>query len=1040
MSKQRGIIAWFAHNPVAANLIMWLLIIGGTFSAFTLNKEVFPTIETNFVQVTVAYPGAAPQEIEEGINIKIEEAIKDIRGIKQLSSVAADSMGTITVEVASGYQPKDILDEIKLEVDAISTFPDSIEKPNIFQIKPKNLVMFVSIYGDLTDHEMKELAKQTRDEFTALPAVSSADLIGALDYEIAIEIRERQLREYGLTFDDVAQAVQRSSFDLPGGSIRADDGNILLRTKAQAYRESDFTDIVVAANEDGSRILLSQVADVRDGFIDWDNYVRFNGYPAAIIQVNSVDSQDAVEISTQVNAWLDEHKKTLPSGVFMDSWLDLTHYLDGRLDMMISNIVFGAILVFAILALFLNVKLAFWVMMGLPVCFLGAFFLMPHPPFGVTLNMVSLFAFILVLGIVVDDAIVTGESAAQEIEKNGHSVDSVVTGVRKVATPATFGVLTTMVAFIPMLLISGPMKSLSEAVAWVVILCLIFSLIESKLILPAHLAHMKLKPNKKPNRFVKAKQRFNAQVNRFVIDQYKPFLQRCIQYRYSVLAVFFGVLMLSVALVMSGKVRWVFFPDMPSDYIHVTLEMEPAFSEARTIETAQVIEQSLHQMDEKVTIEYGSSVVDHYFVVKSSLTNIEFFVELSKAEDREIDGVQIADKWRAELPTLVGINKLSFDAGGGAQTNTVTFELASDNLDSLTAASKELKEKLALYNGLYDISDNFSSGSSEIRLQIKPEAEALGLTLLDLASQVRHGFFGYEAQRLLRDKEEVKVMVRYPREDRRSIGHLENMLIRTPSGERVPFSTVAEVELDDSYSSINRKDNRRALTVVANVNTSIAEPTKVIDDVLANFVPELSSKYEGLSVKLGGSSLDEQESMVALVQGALFVLLAVYTLLAIPLKSYAQPLIIMSVIPFGMIGALFGHLFLGLSMSMLSMTGIIALGGVVVNDSLVLVDYVNRARSEGKSIAQAAIDSGCFRFRAVILTSLTTFFGLVPMMLETSLQAQVMIPMAVSLAFGILFSTFVTLLLVPILYLVLNDIKNGSRRFYQWWWQPNQAE
>ncbi|MGF1694925.1 efflux RND transporter permease subunit [Vibrio lamellibrachiae] len=1036
MSQQRGIIAWFAHNPVAANLIMWLLIIGGLFSVFTLNKEVFPTIETNFVQVTVAYPGAAPQEIEEGINIKIEEAIKDIRGIKQLSSVAADSVGTVTVEVDSGYKPKDILDEIKLEVDSISTFPDSIENPNIFQIKPKNLVMFVSIYGDLTDHEMKELAKQTRDEFTSLPAVSSADLIGALDYEIAIEVREQKLREFGLTFNEVAQAVQRSSFDLPGGSIRADDGNILLRTKAQAYRESDFTNIVVAANADGSRILLSQVADVRDGFIDWDNYVRFNGYPAAIIQVNSVDSQDAVEISTQVNAWLDEHKKALPDGVFMDSWLDLTHYLDGRLDMMISNIVFGAILVFAILALFLNVKLAFWVMMGLPVCFLGAFFLMPHPPFGVTLNMVSLFAFILVLGIVVDDAIVTGESAAQEIEKNGHSVDSVVTGVRKVATPATFGVLTTMVAFIPMLMISGPMKSLSEAVAWVVILCLVFSLIESKLILPAHLAHMKLNPNKKPNRFVKAKQAFNGEVNRFVVERYKPFLELCIQYRYRVLAVFFGVLMLSVALVMSGKVRWVFFPDMPSDYIHVTLEMEPAFSEARTIETAQLIEKSLHQMDEKVTEEFGHSVVDHYLVVKASLTNIEFFVELSKAEDRQIDGVQIADKWRAELPTLVGVNKLSFDAGGGAQTNTVTFELASDDLDALTSASEELKEKLALYNGLYDVSDNFSSGSSEIRLQIKPEAEALGLSLLDLASQVRHGFFGYEAQRLLRDKEEVKVMVRYPREERRSIGHLENMLIRTPSGESVPFSTVAEVELDDSYSSINRKDNRRALTIVANVNTNVAEPKKVVDDVLSNFVPELTEKYDGLSVKLGGASLDEQESMVALAQGALFVLLAVYTLLAIPLKSYTQPMIIMSVIPFGMIGALFGHLFLGLSMSMLSMTGIIALGGVVVNDSLVLVDYVNRARSEGRSIAQAAIDSGCFRFRAVILTSLTTFFGLVPMMLETSLQAQVMVPMAVSLAFGILFSTFVTLLLVPILYLVLNDIKSGSRKFYQWWWQP----
>ncbi|WP_260115572.1 efflux RND transporter permease subunit [Vibrio sp. SS-MA-C1-2] len=488
----RGIIGWFANNSVAANLLMWLLILGGIFSAFTINKEVFPSFELNFVRVSVAYPGAAPEEIEEGINIKIEEAIKEIQGIEEITSIASDGSGTVTVEVSDNYDPKDILDEIKLEVDAISTFPDSIESPSIIQVKPENMVLFVSVYGDLNPFQMKELTKKARDEITQLPGVSNAEIIGALDYEISIEVTEDKLREYQLTFTQVAQAVQRSSLDLPGGSIRANDGNIMLRTKAQAYNQQDFANIVVASRPDGGRVLLSQVATINDGFVDWKSYVRFNRQPAAMIQVSSVDDQNALDISTQVNQWVDSYRAALPIGAKMDVWMDLTFYLEGRMTMMQENMLYGSILVFLILGLFLNLKLAFWVMMGLPICFLGATMLMPYQPFSLSINLLSLFAFILVLGIVVDDAIVTGESVSYEIEQHGHTIENVVRGVHNIATPATFGVLTTIVAFIPMLLVSGSLGTISASIGWVVILCLIFSLVESKLILPAHLAHMKL--------------------------------------------------------------------------------------------------------------------------------------------------------------------------------------------------------------------------------------------------------------------------------------------------------------------------------------------------------------------------------------------------------------------------------------------------------------------------------------------------------------------------------------------------------------------
>lgn len=1040
METQKGVIAWFARNHVAANLLMIVLIIGGLISALTINKEIFPSFSLNLINISVAYPGAAPQEIEEGINIKIEESIQDINGIKKVTSVASEGVGSVSIEVDDGYDVQQVLDEAKLRLDAISTFPVNIEKPNIYQIKPENNVIWVSVYGDLSLHDMKELAKTVRDEITSLPAVTRAKVTGVREYEISIELSEDKLREYGLTFSQVAMAVQNSSIDLPGGAIRAKDGDILLRTKGQAYTGDDFAQIVVATRADGGRIMLPQVANIKDAFEERLEYTRFNGKPAAIIEITSIDDQNALDISAQVKSYIADKKLTLASNVQLDTWGDLTHYLQGRLNMMLSNMFYGALLVFLILALFLDLKLAFWVMMGLPVCFLGTMLIMPLDPFNMSINMLTLFAFILVLGIVVDDAIVIGESAYTEVEENGHSLDNVVKGALKVAMPATFGVLTTIAAFVPMVMVSGPMGIIWKSIGMVVILCLAFSLIESKLILPAHLAHMKFNKNKpRTNVFSRFKGWVNDALQHFIHHSYRAFLGRCISHRYNVVAAFIGVLVLSLALVASGKVRWVFFPDIPSDFIQVQIEMDEGSSELNTLNVVQSVEEALYAMNDKLEKEYGTPVVKHSFINMSSRTSAFIFAELTKGEDRDVDGVTIAAQWREQLPELLSVKKLNINASTNDAGGDISFRLTASDLTSLSTVAKEIKAKLASYEGVYDIADSFSSGSHEIRLKIRPEAEAQGLSLSDLARQVRYGFYGYEAQRILRNKEEVKVMVRYPLEQRRTIGHLENMLIRTPAGIAVPFATVADIELGESFASITRVDGRRAITISANVNKNKVEPSKVVGEIQEDFLPELLKRYPKVSAALDGESLDEQNALLGLIQGLFFAMFTIYALMAIPLKSYSQPLIIMAVIPFGMIGALFGHFILGLSMSVLSLCGIVALAGVVVNDSLILVDFVNKARAEGQSIMQAAIDSGCYRFRAIILTSLTTFVGLVPILLERSLQAQIVIPMATSLAFGILFSTVVTLILVPILYIILEDIKRLSQSFYLWWWQPKSA-
>lgn len=1032
IDTKNGVIAWFTRNSVAANLLMYIIIIGGVFGVYSVQKQVFPQFVIKAISIQVPYLGAAPQEVEEGVVLKIEEAIKDLEGIKKITSTAREGLGDVSVEAEDGYNVQNLLDEIKVQVDAISTFPVNTERPVVFRIKAQQDVLWISVYGNASERELKEISNTMRNEIANLSGISDVSVFGARNYEVSVEISEIELQAYDLTFEDVVAAIRQTSIDIPGGSIRSENGDILLRAKGQAYTAWEFASIPLINRADGTRLLVGDIASINDGFVEEDNFSLFDGKKSMNIRVRAVGDQNSLQISESVNLYLVEKNKELPDTIQADSWGDSSFYLSDRLNMMLWNMLQGAFLVFLVLSLFLKIKLAFWVMVGLPVCFLGALMLMPMESIAVSINLLSLFGFILVLGIVVDDAIIMGESAYSEMDKHGHSMDNVIRGVKRVAMPATFGVLTTIAAFSPMLMVSGTFGVLWKTIGMVVILCLIFSLIESKLILPAHLANMKIKPYDphKANGFQRIRERLNERIQYFIIYKYGPFLIKAVRNRYTTLAAFTAMLIVTIGLFVGGHVRFVFFPSIPSDFMIVSIEMEAGSSPKQRDLAIQELLNSAQQMNQQIIDDNGYPVIKHTLAFDTGRISGQLLIELTKGETRELSDGQITEVLREFIPEIPGLRSLDVGAPGGPGIGSdLSFEFSSPNIQELKNITLELRSYLKTYDGVTEVNDTFSGGSDEIQLDVKSQAEALGISLSQLAQQVRYGFFGAEAQRLQRDEEEVKVMVRYPKEERNSIGNLENIRIRAPNGDDVPFNQVANVTLAEGYSSIIRVDGERSITVNGKVNINITNPNDVASDVVANTIPDMLKRYPSVDFKLQGNAREQEEAQVSLAQGFVFALVAIFALMAIPLKSYSQPLIIMSVIPFGLIGAVVGHLIMGKVISVLSICGIIALAGVVVNDSLILVDFVNRARIEGHSLIDAVINSGTQRFRAIILTSLTTFMGLLPIMFEKSLQAQVVIPMAISLAFGILFATVITLLLVPSLYLILDDIKCYSKRF-----------
>lgn len=1047
-------INWFARNGVAANLLAALLLVGGIGAILNIKVELFPQFSLDNITITVPYRGASPEEVETQVIKRIEERIQDVEGIKELTSVASEGVGTVFAEIEKGYDARQVLDDIQSRVDAIDTFPVETERPIVQELLIKREVLGVNVSGPADERTLKELAERVREELLLLPGITQIEIQSTRSYEIAIEVREEALRRHQLRFEDISAAVQRHSIDLPGGTLKTQGGEILLRTQTQAYEREEFENIPVLVKPDGTRVLIKDVAEVVDGFIDERLVTEFNGQPSVGMTVYEVGEQNPLEIAAKVKTYIEELNTKMPPGIEVTAWRDITFYLWGRLNMLINNGAIGLVLVMLVLGLFLRPSLAFWVTLGIPISFMGAFMVLPW--LGVSLNLISLFGFILVLGIVVDDAIVVGESVFSEFQNThpqsyGERVGASVRGTHAVSVPVTFAVLTTAVAFTPLLNLPGFQGKFLKAIPLVVIPTLLVSLLESKLILPYHLSLCKV-----GNRDKRERLGWLWKVQRMVADgleyhihhHFKPILRLALAWRYATLALFIGILVGVMALFQAKIIRFTPFPAVPSDYIFVNLVYPDGTPSETTEQGLAKVVAALDQITQD-TIEAGRGNPFEHRLVElgtsirgggpggSNLSTeghlASVVVELRKSEerDRQDNAVALANRWREAIGPIPGIKELSFASqAAGGQGEPVNIQVTARNPADLRPLANEIREVLGRYPGIFDISDNLNDGQREIKLRVKPAGEVLGLSQADLGQQVRAAFFGLEPQRVQRGREDVRVMIRYPREQRDSLSDLENLRIRLPDGREVPFQEVAEAEIGTGYASITRVNRQRVVNVIADANKS--DPSfdlqAVKKDLTDNVLPGIMNHYPGARYSMEGESREAAEGNQALLASGLVVLLVIYGMLAVPFRSYLQPLIVMSVIPFGLVGALLGHLVMGYPVSTLSIYGIMALTGVVVNDSLVLVDFINRQVREGQPLMEAVRDAGGRRFRPILLTSLTTFCGLIPILLERSLQAQFLIPMAISLSFGIVFATFITLLLVPALYTILEDLKHTTAK------------
>ncbi len=1025
-SQSKGVIAWFVANPVAANLLMAFIIICGWYSLGTIRKEMVPPQQSEVVTVKLSYPSASPIEVEEGVTLKIEDALKNIQGIKKVKSKSTYGQSQVSVEVDDGYETEKLVEKIRNTVETISSFPKEVENLNVSSGGFKSLSIQLQLYGNLSEHDAKNLASEIREDLLSRTSARSVNIWGTRDFEISIEISEQQLRKYNLTLRDITQKIRAESVNLPSGIIETVNGFIVLRVEGKSYTQHEFQDIVLLTTEDGSVVRLGDIAKVDDGFIQWGGRGLFDGKRSVGLSIFAVGNQDTIKLAQEVKQYAAKKQEALPNGVQLTDWLDVTYYLESRLNMMFKNMAFGALLVFFVLAMFLDLKTAFWVMAGLPVCYLGTFIFMPIELIDISINLVSIFGFILVLGIIVDDAIVVGEAVHAESSQHGFSDEAVVRGAKRVALPASIGVLTTIIAFLPMIFVEGPWKAAPQAVGIIVCGCLLFSLLESKLILPSHLAA----GEKGFFRFLnlpwqrKLQQGNNKKLQQWVFTRYTPLLKKSLHNRYITLSLFVAALLLTIGLFFGGIVRYIFIVDTPEDFGTVKLSMSQGTLEATTELVRKRIIDSLYSVNETYKEEFGDpeGFLEHLFFYSTGAHDGRFNIELTKDENRVIDNVEIMKRWREEVGEIAEANQLHFSAASPG-SRSLSFMLTSKNVEQLSAASIELMAELKTYEGLANFSNSVDGGRDEFILELKPKARSLGLTLSDISIQVKEAFYGAEAQRIQRGDDEIKVMVRYPKERRTSMLDLNEMYIRVSNGRAIPLKELAYLIPSRSKSNLTRVNYEAASFVSARADRSIDSPSEISAAIINDVLPELLKRYPSVSYRPEGARLSQKHLETDIIHFFWIALLGIYVLLAIPLKSYSQPLIIMSVIPFGIIGAVLGHLLLDYPVSMMSLFGIVALSGVVVNDSLILVDFVNKAVADGMSTFDAVVASGSQRFRAIMLTTVTTFLGVLPMLLEDSVQAQSLIPMAISLGFGILFATAITLLLVPCLYLILLDIK-----------------
>ena len=1014
---QHGIISWFARNSVAANLMMIFIIIMGILSYLNIQRQMFPNIEINYINVEATYPGASPQEIEESIFIKVEEALKDVTEIKRTVSRARRGGGAVTLEVDTKAELTDVLDKVKLRVDSIATFPAGMEPVNVSQVEFQQQVIEMPLVGDLPLSELKLLAKEVEDELLQLGSISLVQVSAPSD-EIAIEIKPDTLRKYGINISDITQAINSYSANISAGQLRTNSGIVSVRVENQYYNGDEFRQIPIKIGNAGAKVTLGDVAYINDGFVEGERYFKYNGMNAIYIAVKATKSQDTIPVAETVKAYIEQKNEKLPQGISLEVLVDMTYYLNARLDMMLSNLMQGSVLVAFMLTLFLRFRLALWVMIGLPVCFLGAMMMMPL--FGVSINILSLFAFIMVLGIVVDDAIVIGESAYTEIESKGGGIDNVIRGAKRVATPATFGVLTTIAVFAPFTLSSGPEGAFFYNISVVVILCLAFSLIESKLILPAHLAHTRFSPVK-PTSW---RSRFNKNFFKFVNGPYKRTVERAIEWRWAVLMIFIALLMLSFGLINANYVRMVPNPKVPHDFPSVRIEMNENVSDEATITALKIVEQTILKVEQDIVDEFGTGMIRDRLAFNDERTEGRILAPLVNEEDRPIDTFELARRWREAIPEISGMKSFTVidDVNGNGDDGEFGYLLFGPDIDTLNAAGLKFIEMLQQQDGLFDVSSTIDPPSKEVQMTLLPVAYDLGLTLSNIASQVGAGFYGGEAQRVIRNGEEVRVMVRYPELTRERFADLKYTLIKTPQGEEVMLGDVVALEEKPGISYIRREGGYRSVYIWGNIDEEKVEPNEVVTEIREKLLPQLKESFPSVMTELGGDIEEQQAQQNEQFLFFVAAMIMVYILLAVPLKSYGQPLIIMSVIPFSLTGAIWGHYFLGLDLSMMSTFGLIAAAGVVINDSLVMTDFVNQRRAQGYSVREAVVEAGTARFRAITLTSITTFAGVLPILFETSLQAAFVIPMAAALGFAVLYATLVTLILVPCLYLILLDL------------------
>ncbi len=1035
----KGLIKWMAHNPVAANLLMLVFIVGGIIMGVSIKQEIFPEISLDKVQVSVAYPGSSPEEIEEGIILKIEENLSGISGIKQIKSVAAEGVGVVTAEILPGEDVNLVMQDIKAEVDRITTFPKDAEKPVIEKLVNRREVIYVAVYGDMPERSLHEYAETVKDDLLAKPQITQAELAGVRPYEISIDVPEENLRRYDLTLDTIADRVRRASLDLPAGTIKTSGAEILIRTKEKRYKGFEYAGITVLHNPDGTDVKLGEIANVRDTFRDTDEFSRFDGKPAALIAVFRVGDQKPTDISRAVKQYVIDKQAVLPPTVHLATLNDSSELLQSRMDLLTRNAFFGLILVFVALGLFLEIKLALWVMLGIPVSFLGALFLMPA--MGVSINMLSLFAFIIALGIVVDDATVIGENIYEHRSMGKGYLQAAVDGTLEVAVPVIISSLTTIATFVPLVFISGNLGKFIKTIPLVVVPILLVSLTEALLILPAHLSHGK--PIGVRHGLLGAIERvrtgFGDMVDRFVAGPYARTLALCARNRYATLAAAISILLISAGLVGGGVIKFHFMPEVDGDFVIASLRMPIGTPASQTAKVAAMLEGKAR----KLVSEYDAKRSDGVSVLRSTYSIVggtitkgqlasddssgsnlaEVALILTPSEVRNVPSSEITNRWRAMVGDVPGADSLTFSANIIHFGSDIDVGLEHDDFRVLKAATARVKTALAGYPGVGDISDNYSLGKEEVRLRLRPEARTLGITEQDLGRQVRAAFYGSEALRFQRDKDELRVMVRYPENERKSLADLDRMRIHTPSGGEIPFAQAAFVDTGRGYSVINRTDRKRIIDVTATVNGKVANAEDINAELRGGLLQQLKRDYPGLSYTLEGADKERRESMSSMKKGFALGLFAVFALLAIPFRSYSQPIIIMTAIPFGIVGAILGHIMMGYDLSMLSLFGLVALSGVLVNDSLLLIDYINTKREEGMTDMEAVLEAGRRRFRPIILTSLTTAIGLLPMIMERSVQAQFLIPMAISLGFGILFATAITLLLIPSLYMILEDIR-----------------